>query len=236
MLISAVAAANPNTVVVLNTGSAITMPWLTSVKSVLDMYYPGQMGGLATARLLYGDVNPSGKLTQTFPVDEAHTSVAADPARYPGVNDQEDYSEGIFVGYRWNDKEHQPALFPFGYGLSYTSFSYKNIRVRRGHHGLTVSFSLKNTGGRAGQEVAQVYVGPSPNVSNAQQAVRSLAGYQKVGLRAGETRRVTIRISERQLQYWNSTANGWRLGTGGRTVWVGSSSQSLPLEGRVVVG
>jgi beta-glucosidase len=184
-LISAVAAANPHTVVVLNTGSAITMPWLTSVRSVLDLYCPGQIGGVATARLLFGDVNPSGKLSQTFPLDESHTSVAGDPSRYPGVNDEEDYSEGIFVGYRWNDQEHQPALFPFGDGLSYTSFSYRGISVRRGHDGLTVSFTLKNTGRRAGQEVAQVYLGPSPNVTGAQQAVRSLAGYQKVSLRPG---------------------------------------------------
>jgi beta-glucosidase len=221
-------------VVVLNTGSAVTMPWLGSVKSVLDMYYPGQMGGPASARLLFGDANPSGKLSQTFPLDEAHTSVAGDPSRYPGVNGQESYSEGIHVGYRWYDANHQPTLFPFGFGLSYTSFGYSHLSAGPVGHGIRVSFTLTNTGAHAGQEVAQVYVGPSPNVT-AQQAVRSLAGYQKVFLRAGQSRRVTVFVDDRQLSSWNSTTHGWQLGTGNRQVWVGGSSADLPLQANTLV-
>ena len=129
-LVSAVAAANPDTVVVLNTGSSVTMPWLDAVRGVLELYYPGQMGGPATARLLFGDVNPSGRLTQTFPVDEATTPVAGDPDRYPGVAGVQHYSEGILVGYRWYDAEEKPALFPFGHGLSYTTFAYRDLDVR----------------------------------------------------------------------------------------------------------
>jgi beta-glucosidase len=227
-LVSAIAAANPNTVVVLNTDSAVTMPWLGSVKSVLEMYYPGQMGGAAVARLLFGDVNPSGKLTQTFPVDEAHTMVAGDPSRYPGVDGQEYYSEGIDVGYRWYDANNVPTLFPFGYGLSYTTFGYRQVRAHATGHGMVVSFTLTNTGSRAGQEVAQVYVGPSPDVT-AQQAPRSLAGYRKVFLRPGESRRVTVFVDKRQLSYWDSAVHGWRVGTGQRDVWAGDSSADLPL-------
>jgi beta-glucosidase len=235
-LISAVAASNPNTVVVLNTGSAITMPWLGSVKSVLDLYYPGQMGGRATARLLFGDVNPSGKLSQTFPLDESHTPVAGDPARYPGVDGEEQYSEGIFVGYRWYDAEHQKALFPFGYGLSYSSFGYRNLHARPARGGgLSVTFTVHNTGRRAGSEVAQVYLGPSSRVTGAQQAVRALVGYDKVYLRPGQSRTITVKVARRQLQHWDSTASGWRLGTGVRTVWAGSSSRTLPLSTAVRV-
>lgn len=233
-LISAVADANPNTIVVLNTGSSITMPWLSKVKAVLDMYYPGENGAEATAGLLYGDVNPSGKLTQTFPASESVTPVAGDPLRYPGVDNQENYSEGIYVGYRWYDKEQAAPLFPFGYGLSYTSFAYRDLAVRQSHGALTVSFTLKNTGTRDGAEVPQVYVGASPGTSEPQ-AVRSLGGYQKVRLRAGQSTTVRIRVDAQQLRYWNTSSHSWVLGTGKRDVWVGSSSRTLPLHGSVGV-
>ncbi|MEU6557095.1 glycoside hydrolase family 3 C-terminal domain-containing protein [Streptomyces sp. NPDC046915] len=233
-LISAVAHANPNTIAVLNTGSSITMPWLSKVKAVLDTYYPGENGAEATARLLYGDVNPSGKTTQTFPASESVTPVAGDPLRYPGVDNQENYSEGVYVGYRWYDKEKAAPLFPFGYGLSYTSFVYRDLAVRQSHGELTVSFTLKNTGNRDGDEVAQVYVGASPKTT-APQAVRSLGGYQKVRLRAGQSKTVRIRVDAQQLKYWNSSSHSWVLGTGHREVWVGSSSRTLTLHGGVDV-
>lgn len=233
-LISAVADANPNTIVVLNTGSSVTMPWLSKVKAVLDTYYPGENGAEATARLLYGDVNPSGKTTQTFPASESATPVAGDPLRYPGVDNQENYSEGVYVGYRWYDKEKAAPLFPFGHGLSYTSFAYRDLAVRQSHGGVTVSFTLKNTGTRDGDEVAQVYVGASPKTT-APQAVRSLGGYEKVHLRAGESKTVRIRVDAQQLKYWKTSSHAWVLGTGHREVWVGSSSRTLPLHGGVDV-
>ncbi|MEV5751794.1 glycoside hydrolase family 3 C-terminal domain-containing protein [Actinoallomurus sp. NPDC052308] len=233
-LISAVADANPNTIVVLNTGSSITMPWLSKVKAVLDTYYPGENGAEATARLLYGDVNPSGKLTQTFPTSASATPVAGDPKAYPGVDHQETYKEGIFVGYRWYDKTGTTPLFPFGYGLSYTSFAYGDLRVRASHGGLTVSFTLKNTGHRDGQEVAQVYVGAGPNVTEPQ-AVRKLAGYEKVFLHAGQTRTVSVRVDAQQLRYWDTRTGSWRMATGTRGVWVGGSSRDLPLHAATAV-
>ena len=227
-LISAVTAANPHTVVVLNTGSSVTMPWLNRTAAVLDMYYPGQEGAAATARLLFGDVNPSGKLSQTFPASESSTPVAADPRRFPGVNLQEDYSEGVYVGYRWYDQQNVTPLFPFGFGLSYTTFAYHGLSVRRGRDGLEATVTITNTGRRTGQEVAQLYLGPSPAVSEPQ-AVRALAGYQKVSLRPGESRQVRIEIGLRQLSYWSTTSHRWTLGTGWRSVSVGSSSADLPL-------
>jgi beta-glucosidase len=233
-LITAVTKANPRTVVVLNTGSSVTMPWLGGTAAVLDMYYPGQEGAEATARLLFGDVDPSGKLTQTFPASEARTPVAGDPKRYPGVDLQEYYSEGIYVGYRWYDKEKVRPLFPFGHGLSYTTFTYSGLTVRPGRNGLEATFTVTNTGRRTGQEVAQLYVGAAPGVSQPQ-AVRSLAGYQKISLRPGESRRVRIDVNERQLSYWNSTTHRWTVGTGRRTVSVGSSSADLRLNTRVQI-
>jgi beta-glucosidase len=233
-LIAAIADANPNTIVVLNTGSSITMPWLGKVKAVLDTYYPGQNGAEATARLLYGDVNPSGKLTQTFPAAENQTPVAGDPLTYPGVDNQENYSEGIYVGYRWYDKNAVTPLFPFGYGLSYTSFAYRHINATPHDDGLKVSFILTNTGRRAGAEVAQVYLGPSPNAT-LPQAVHALAGYDKLTLRPGESRRVTIEVPAQQLKSWNPSTHRWELGTGTRTVWAGGSSATLPLQTTVRV-
>ncbi|WP_026411006.1 glycoside hydrolase family 3 C-terminal domain-containing protein [Actinomadura oligospora] len=226
-LISAVAAANPRTVVVLNTGSSITMPWLNRTAAVLNMYYPGERGAEATTRLLFGDANPSGKLSQTFPATEARTPVAGDPRRFPGVNLQEHYSEGIYVGYRWYDKQNVKPLFPFGYGLSYTTFSYRDLKVRRVRGGLQATVTVTNTGHRAGEAVTQLYVGPAAAVS-APQAVRSLGGYEKVGLRPGESRRIRIDVDDRQLSYWNTTRHAWTLGTGDRSIWIGPSSTDLP--------
>ncbi len=233
-LISQVAKANPNTVVVLNTGSSLAMPWLHSVRSVLDMWYPGQEGASATTALLFGDASPSGRLSQTFPASEAETPVAGDPMRYPGVGGEENYSEGIDVGYRWYDANRVTPLFPFGYGLTYTSFDYSDLDVHATRHGLDVSVRVRNTGSRTGQAVPQIYVGPSPDVHEPQ-AVRSLVGYDKVTLRPGQSQRVHIRVDEAQLQYWDTTVHAWALGRGTRAVYAGSSSQQLPLRTTVKI-
>ncbi|MFB9904169.1 beta-glucosidase family protein [Allokutzneria oryzae] len=234
-LITEVAKANPNTVVVLNTGSSVTMPWLARTAAVLDMWYPGQTGAEATTALLFGDANPSGRLTQTFPVDENSHPVANDPERYPGVGDEQRYSEGIHVGYRWYDKKKVKPLFPFGHGLSYTSFAYSDARaVPAAGGGFDVSFTLRNTGKRAGKEVAQVYLGPSGQVS-APQAEKALVGYTKVELKPGESKRVTIRVDAQQLKHWNTTTHAWATGAGPRVVSIGSSSASLPLSTTLTV-
>jgi beta-glucosidase len=147
------------------------------------------------------------------------------------VNGTEEYSEGIHVGYRWYDAQGVRPLFPFGHGLSYTSFAYEDLRVR----GSEVGFTVRNTGRRDGVEVAQVYLGPSPDL-RLDQAVRVLAGYRRLVLRSGERRRVTVRLDRRTLSSWDAGRHDWVLGTGRRAVWVGSSSRDLRLRGGVEVG
>lgn len=229
-LIDAVTAANPRTTVVLNTSSSTSMPWLARTGAVLQMYYPGQEGAAATTAVLFGDCDPGGRLTQSFPVDDSHHPVAGDPLRYPGVNGIEEYSEGIHVGYRWYDAEGVRPLYPFGHGLSYTSFSYEDASTRwNGHgrgHGLDVTFTVRNTGRREGVAVPQVYVGRSPDL-RVDQAVRVLGGYRRLVLRSGERRRVTVHVDARTLSSWDVKRHAWVLGSGRRAVWVGASAGDL---------
>jgi beta-glucosidase len=230
-LIEAVAAVNPNTVVVLNTGAAVTMPWLDKVKGVLEAWYPGQRAGTAIAALLFGDVNPSGKLPVTFPTSLAQVP-ASTASRWPGVHGQVSYSEGLDVGYRWYDAKNLTPLFPFGYGLSYTDFSFSHLRVDsntlRENGKLTVSADVTNTGSRAGSEVAQLYLSDPASTG---EPVNQLKGFQKVDLKPHQSERVTFTVTARDASYWNSDARAWTLGTGQYTVRVGDSSRNLPLSG-----
>ncbi|AXE84375.1 glycoside hydrolase family 3 C-terminal domain-containing protein [Streptomyces sp. Go-475] len=234
-LIEAVTAANPRTTVVLNTSSATSMPWLERTGAVLQMYYPGQEGAAATAALLYGDRDPGGRLTQSFPADDDHHPVAGDPRRYPGVDGTEAYAEGIHVGHRWYDAEDVRPLFPFGHGLSYTTFAYADPDARWRADGLDVAFTVRNTGRRDGVDVPQVYAGPSPDLP-LDQPVRVLAGYRRLALRAGEERRVTVHVEPRALSSWDADAHDWVLGTGVRTLWIGASSRDPRLRTSVRVG
>ncbi|MFJ2261030.1 beta-glucosidase [Streptomyces sp. NPDC087844] len=233
-LIEAVTAANPRTTVVLNTSSSTAMPWLERTAAVLQMYYPGQEGAAATAAVLFGDCDPGGRLTQSFPADDESHPVAGEPRRYPGVSGVEEYSEGIHAGYRWYDAKGVRPLFPFGHGLSYTSFAYEDLAVERTGDGLDVAFTVRNTGRRDGIDIPQVYVGPSPDL-RVERAVRVLSGYRRLGLKAGESRRITVRVDERTLSSWDPRRPGWTLGTGRRTVWVGASSRDLRLRTAVAV-
>ncbi|MBJ3811628.1 glycoside hydrolase family 3 protein [Streptomyces flavofungini] len=234
-LIEAVTAANPRTTVVLNTSSATSMPWLERTAAVLQMYYPGQEGAAATAAVLFGDCDPGGRLTQSFPVDDDHHPTAGDPRRYPGVDGIEEYTEGIHIGHRWYDARGVRPLFPFGHGLSYTTFRYAELTVLPAPGGgIEVSFRAKNTGVRDGITVAQVYVGASPDV-RLEQAVRLLGGYRRIALRAGEERRVTVRIAARTLSLWDERRGEWVLGTGRREVQVGVSARELVLSGVIDV-
>ncbi|MER7174769.1 beta-glucosidase family protein [Streptomyces mesophilus] len=234
-LIKAVTAVNPRTTVVLNTSSATSMPWLARTGAVLQMYYPGQEGAAATTAVLFGDCDPGGRLTQTFPLDDATHPTAGDPVRYPGVNGRQEYTEGVHIGYRWYAAEGKRSLFPFGHGLSYTSFQYGDLEVREGDGGLEVSFTVRNTGRRSGVDVAQVYVGPSPELS-VEQAELALAGYRRLTLRAGERRRVTVKVARRSLSSWDGKRHDWVLGTGRRAVQVGASAGDLRLRTVAKVG
>ncbi|POX47645.1 glycosyl hydrolase [Streptomyces sp. Ru71] len=234
-LIEAVTEANPRTTVVLNTSSATAMPWLERTGAVLQMYYPGQEGAAATTAVLFGDCDPGGRLTQTFPVDDDHHPVAGDPRRYPGVDGVEQYSEGVHAGHRWYDAEGVRPLFPFGHGLSYTSFAYEDPSAQWTADGLDVGFTVRNTGPRTGVDVPQVYVGASPDLP-LDQPVRLLGGYRRLTLRAGERRRVTVRVAPRTLSCWDTARHDWVLGTGRRTVWIGASSRDLRLSTSAEVG
>src|SRR5450830_1720801 len=228
-LIEAVAAANPNTIVVLNTGSAVTMPWLDKVKGVLEAWYPGQQSGNAIAALLFGDVNPSGKLPVTFPksLDQVPASTAA---QWPGVNGKVQYSEGLDVGYRWYDAKNLTPLFPFGYGLSYTSFRFSKLHVDgqklRENGRIHASVHVTNTGRREGAEVAQLYLSDPASTG---EPANQLKGFQKVHLKPGQTKHMRFEISAKDASYWNSDAQAWTLGAGTYTVHVGDSSRNLPL-------
>lgn len=229
-LISKVAAANPDTSVVLQTGGPVLMPWLSEVKSVLQTWYPGARGGAATANLLWGDVNPSGKLPQTFPAREDEVPANTEE-QYPGVNGTVRYTEGVDVGYRWYDETGTEPLFPFGHGLSYTDFSYSKLRLEKdsGEPGdpVGLSFTVTNTGERAGSEAVQVYVG-KPD-AGAHSPPRELGGYRKVNLAAGESTQVELTVDPQQLSYWDTGTDRFRVRPGEYGIAVGSSSRALPL-------
>jgi beta-glucosidase len=234
-LIRAVAAANKRTVVVLNTGDPVLMPWRSAVRSILEMWYPGQEGGAATADVLLGRTDPSGRLPETFP-RRARDAPTNTPERYPGVGGEENYSEGIFVGYRWYDVQRIAPLYEFGHGLSYTRFAYSRLRVARlAGHALRVRFDVRNVGTRRGVAVPQVYVGAPPHPP-VPLAVRSLAAFGRVALAPGRRVRVTLRIGPRQLSYWSTARHRWVVVTGARRVYVGESSRDLRLSRTVPVG
>jgi beta-glucosidase len=231
-LISAVAAANPHTIVVLNDNSAILMPWMNQVAGVFEGFYDGQEWGTAIAALLFGDVNPSGKLPVTFP-----TSLSAVPAnttaQWPGTNGTIQYSEGLDVGYRWYDAQNVAPLFPFGYGLSYTTFSYSNLNVGALSNGqATVTATVTNTGSRAGTDVAQLYVGDPANVG---EPPHQLKGFRRVTLNPGASAAMTFTVTARDLGHWDMTSNAWLATAGAYQILVGDSSRNLPLSGQLTV-
>lgn len=225
-LVEQVAAANPRTIVVLQTGSPVTMPWLDKVAGVLQAWYPGQECGNAIADVLFGVVNPSGKLPQTFPL-----RLEDNPAyiNYPGENGRVHYGERIFVGYRYYEKKKVAPLFPFGHGLSYTSFSYDNLRlstdVMAPDDVLTISMDVTNTGRMAGQEVVQLYVRDC--AARVARPEKELKGFVKVALAPGETRTVILTLDREALAYWDDLKHAWVAEAGAFEALVGSSSQDI---------
>jgi beta-glucosidase len=230
-LVRAVAAANPHTVVVVEAGAAVAMPWLPAAAAVVDQWYAGQTDGTSLAAVLFGSVNPSGHTPVTFPASMAVTPVAS-PSRFPGVNGRVHYSEGRDIGYRWwIDKHHKP-LFPFGYGLSYTTFHYAKPVVHVDRHGrtpvVTVRETIKNTGGVAGADVAQLYLGLPHAVG---EPARQLETYQRVNLRAGARATIIFRLRGLALAYF--THGHWRIPAGGFRVYVGDSAAAAQLSAAV---
>jgi beta-glucosidase len=229
---------NPNTVVVLNVSQPVALPWLETVKAVLQMWWPGDEGGWATANLLLGKTSPAGRLPFTWGkrLEDYPATDPAHPERSSrGANGATTYSEGVHVGYRWFEKQKIAPVFPFGFGLSYTTFSYSDLKtVPASDGGLDASFQLKNTGSVAGDEVPQVYLGaPNPRPKGADFAVRALAAFDRVHLDAGQSQFITLQIPLRRLQYWSRAEGKWVKATGPRDVLVGGSSHDLPLDASV---
>ena len=233
-LIHAVAAANPNTVVVLHNGSPVEMPWIDEVRGVLEAYLGGQAVGLAEIRVLYGDVNPSGRLPESFPKKlEDNPSFLF----FGGEPRATEYREGIFVGYRYYDKKKMDVLFPFGFGLSYTTFEYSGLRLStdamQDTDTLTATVTVTNTGKRAGKTVVQLYVADVE--STVLRPVRELKGFEKIALEAGESRDVTFTLDKRAFAYWNTDLHDWHVETGDFRIEIGASCQDIRLTGTVHV-
>ncbi|MGD0471195.1 MAG: glycoside hydrolase family 3 C-terminal domain-containing protein [Terriglobales bacterium] len=238
-LIRDVAAVNPNTIVVLNVSQPVALPWLGQVKAVLDMGWTGDLGGWATAKVLLGQANAGGRLPFTWPkrLEDTPANDPAYPERsYKGVGGKTTFSEGILVGYRWFDRKKIEPQFPFGFGLSYTTFAYSEIKTSPATDGgADVSVTIQNTGPVAGDEVAQVYVDkPAHPPAGVQFADSILAGFERIHLESGERKRTVIHVPLRQLQYWSTARNQWLTVAGVRTFWVGGSSRNRRLEGRFV--
>ncbi len=229
-LISAVAAANPHTVVVVNAGAPVAMPWLGQVAAVLDAWYPGQTSGTALASALFGQSDPGGHLPVTFPTSLSQVP-ASTTAEFPGNGSTVQYSEGVNVGYRWYDSQGSTPLFPFGFGLSYTSFAFSGLRVSGATDGtrdVRVTATVTNTGHRAGSDVAQLYLG-DPAASG--EPPRQLAGFQRVNLAPGASTKVSFTLTPQDMSWWGAT--GWTQTAGQYAVYVGDSSAlaDLPLHG-----
>jgi beta-glucosidase len=227
-LIEKVAAANPNTVVVLNSGSALAMPWVDKVTAVLEQWYNSQECGNALADILFGDFSPSGKLPTTFPI-----RYEDNPAfiNYPGENGEVLYGEGLFVGYRYYDAKKIDPLFPFGHGLSYTSFEYDSLDLGRAQFtesdGLDVTFNLRNTGGRKASEVVQVYVRDLK--SRLVRPEKELKAFVKVLLSPGESKTINLHLDREAFWYYNPADGGWNVEAGDFEILIGSSSRDLRL-------
>ena len=243
-LIAAVAAANPHTIVVLETGGPVTMPWADRVSGILEAWYGGSRGAEAVANVLFGEVNPGGRLPLTFPRSEAdlpHRNIVNPPkGTEPDGGDpgwwekilrglkafQITYDEGLKVGYKWYDTEHKQVLFPFGYGLSYTTYAYSNLKVTPGKD-VRVGFTVTNTGSRAGAEIGEVY---ATLPSSTGEPPKRLVGFRKVKLNAGESKELSVEVDPKYLSIFSVDRNAWQLVPGDYTFLVGGSSQELPLK------
>jgi beta-glucosidase len=246
-LVTKIAGANPSTVVVLETGNPVAMPWVNHVSVVLEAWFAGSRGADALANILFGEVNPSAKLPITFPNSEAdlphRNIVKPPPANEPPPSDpdawkkrleglpafQTNYDEGLKVGYKWYDAEKKPILFAFGHGLSYTSYAYSNLKITAGER-VGVSFTVKNTGSRAGTEIAQVYAGLP---ASAGEPPKRLVGWTRVKLNPGESKDVAVELDPLFLSIFDTMRHAWLRAPGDYTITVGGSSDNLPLRERV---
>ena len=233
-LIEEIAKVQQNCVIVLHNGSPIEMPWISKVKSVLEMYLGGQATGVATMDILSGVVNPSGKLAETFPLRfQDNPSYIS----FPGNRDKVEYREGIFVGYRYYDKKEMPVLFPFGHGMSYTTFSYSNLTVSHDKamdsDEVVVTVNVENTGICAGKEVVQLYIAPKCNL--VERPIKELKGFKKVSLNSGESETVFFTLNKRSFAFYDVDKKDWRVEDGVYEILVGASSRDIRLSKEIHV-
>jgi len=233
-LIAAVEKANPHTIVVLNTGDPVTMTkWLDSTPALLDMWYGGQEGGNALASILFGDANPSGKLPVSLPKKFEDSPAAKN---YPGQNLEVNYAEGIYVGYRYYDTKNIEPQFPFGFGLSYTTFEYSDLKLNRiefaGRDGRwECSVKVRNTGQRAGAEVVQLYV--HDGHSKIDRPAHELKAFDRVELKAGESQTIQFKLDNSAFEYWSPQTKAWTLDPGTFEIQIGASSRDIRLKAPV---
>lgn len=230
-LISEILKVQPNTVIVLHNGSPVELPWLNDIKGLLEAYLGGQAGGTAVANILYGKVNPSGKLAETMPL-----KLSDNPSYLNfGGGEKVEYREGVFVGYRYYDTKEMDVAYPFGYGLSYTTFACSNLKISNENptdkDTITVSVDVTNTGNMAGKEVVQLYVKDCTN--SASRPEKELKGFEKVFLNPGETKAVTMELDKRSFAWYNTELHDWFAASGEYKLLVGTSSRDIRLEGRI---
>ena len=233
-LVDAVTAVNPNVIVAISGGAVIEMPWADKVQAILNCYLGGEASGSAAADILFGDVNPSGKLAETYPL-----SLSDNPSfnYFPGDVSTVEYRESVFVGYRYYDTAKKNVQFPFGYGLSYTTFEYSDLTVSansiKDTDEVTVSFKVKNTGNVDGAEVAQLYI--KDNESTIYRPEKELRAFKKVFLKAGEEQTITLTLGKRAFAYYNVNIHDWHVETGAFTICVGASSRDIRLTAEITV-
>ena len=224
-LVNQITKINSNCAVVLNTGSPVSMPWVTQPKAIIQSWFGGQEYGNALMDIIFGETNPSGKLPTTFP-----TEIKSTPAfsSYPGKNSQMNYEEKLLLGYRWYEKRDIKTLFPFGHGLSFTNFEYKNLSLVQKNKKVYCNLEVSNIGKREGKEIIQCYVSsPSPNEN---EPLKTLEAFIKVRIKKGQTKLVTLELDERNFSYWDINSKNWKLKEGEYEILIGSSSENIHLK------
>jgi len=224
-LVAAVAQAQPNTVVVVHTPGPVLMPWVDEVRAIVCAFFPGQMNGDSLTPVLFGDYNPAGRLPISFPVSDNQTAINT-PQQYPGINLEANYSEGLFMGYRFYDHTNQAPLFPFGHGLSYSTFLYTNGQVQPSGADFNVTVTVENTGPLSGEEVVQLYVSYP---EEAEEPPKILRGFEKVFLDVGQKEELTFVLTPQLLSVWNVTSYSWSLVSGAYSAMIGASSRDIRL-------
>ncbi len=229
-LINKICEVNENVVIVLSNGSPICMPWINKVKGIITGYLGGEAGASAMVNCLFGDINPSGKLSETYPLKLEDTPCFKN---FPGSELSVEYKESIYVGYRYYDKVNKKVLFPFGYGMSYTQFKYRNLNIKDEKDRIEIEFYLKNIGNKKGKEIAQIYVGKKePKIFR---PIKELKDFVKIELAVGEERKVNLSLNKEDLSYFNPETRKWSIEQGIYNIFIGSSSENIELQKEIYI-